>query len=210
MLYNHIQQNQLLTSEQMFAKMIIGDDLLHIKKIYYDAIPNNNHSTKARDDVFIPTTKPSNNYKIWYASLDLKTCFDCADKHGRIFLINDTSFKEPPLHIGCRCTLEETEAVEAGNATHNGTEGADYWLKYYGELGWEYGDKPSKFAPSRMLGGSVYDNGDRHLPDKVNRILYEADINYTPGRRNLHRIVWSNDGLIFVTYDHYHTFYEII
>lgn len=24
------------------------------------------------------------------------------------------------------------------------------------------------------------------------------------------RNVWSNDGLIFVTYDHYHTFYEII
>lgn len=223
MLYNHIRQNQLLTNEQMFAKMIIRGDLLHIINFYCDAIPNDNHSTKARDDVFIPTTKPSKNYKIWHALLDLKTCFDCADKHGRIFLINDTSFKEPPLHIGCRCTLEETEAVEAGSATHNGTDGADYWLKHYGELpeyyispeqlgelGWEYGDKPSKFAPGRMLGGRVYDNGDRNLPDKINRIWYEADINYTPGRRNLHRIVWSNDGLIFVTYDHYHTFYEII
>ena len=127
------------------------------------------------------------------------------------------------MHIRCRCTLEETESVEAGSATLNGTEGADYWLKYYGELpkyyispqqlgelGWEYGDKPSKFAPNRMLGGGVYDNGDRLLPAKSGRIWYEADINYTPGRRNRHRIVWSNDGLIFVTYDHYHTFYEII
>lgn len=41
------------------------------------------------------------------------------------------------------------------------------------------------------------------------RIWYEADINYTGGFRNGHRIVYSNDGLIFVTYDHYNTFYEI-
>ena len=53
-------------------------------------------------------------------------------------------------------------------------------------------------------------NSDGHLPQKPGRIWYEADINYTPGRRNLHRILWSNDGLIFVTYDHYETFYEII
>ena len=196
---------------------------MHIKNFYCDAIPNDNHSTKAKDDVFIPTTKPSKNYKIWHALLDLKTCFDCVDKHGRIFLINDTSFKEPPLHIRCRCTLEETEAVEAGGATRNGTEGADYWLKYYGELpeyyissaqlealGWKKNDKPSKFAPGKMLGRDIYENNNRKLPVKPGRVWYEADINYTPGRRNRHRIVWSNDGLIFVTYDHYNTFYEII
>ncbi len=37
-----------------------------------------------------------------------------------------------------------------------------------------------------------------------------ADINYYEGKRNKHRILWSNDGLMFVTYDHYETFYEII
>ena len=163
----------------MFVTMIIGGDLLHNKKIYCDATLNDNHSTKARDDVFIPTTKPSNNYKIWNALSDLETCFKCADNNGRIFMINDTSFKEPPLHIGCRCSLEETEAVEAGCATHNGTEGADYWLKYYGELpeyyisssqlealGWKKNDKPSKFAPGKMLGRDVYKNNDRKLPVK--------------------------------------------
>lgn len=41
------------------------------------------------------------------------------------------------------------------------------------------------------------------------RIWYEADINYYEGRRNKHRILFPNDGLIFVTYDHYLTFYEI-
>ncbi|MBQ1250923.1 MAG: hypothetical protein IIY00_04930 [Clostridia bacterium] len=41
---------------------------------------------------------------------------------------------------------------------------------------------------------------------------YEADINYDSkiGYRGTDRILFSNDGLIFVTYDHYHTFKEII
>ena len=37
-------------------------------------------------------------------------------------------------------------------------------------------------------------------------------INYglkNSGKRNRQRIVYSNDGLIFVSYDHYQTFYEI-
>ena len=38
---------------------------------------------------------------------------------------------------------------------------------------------------------------------------YEADINYTGGFRTHDRILYSNDGLIFVTYEHYQTFYEI-
>ena len=39
---------------------------------------------------------------------------------------------------------------------------------------------------------------------------YEADINYTGGYRNKQRLLFSNDGLIFVTFDHYETFAEII
>ena len=61
---------------------------------------------------------------------------------------------------------------------------------------------------SQFFGG-IYQNDDKYLPDKYGRIWYEADINYKSGKRNSQRIVWSNDGLIFVTYDHYQTFYEI-
>lgn len=137
--------------------------------------------------------------------------------------MNDNTVALPPLHINCRCTLNRMEAIEAGGATNNGIEGADFWIKnnkrlpdynisreQLEALGWRYGDRPSKFAPGRMFGGDIYDNSDRLLPSKIGRVWYEADINYTLGRRNLHRILWSNDGLIFVTYDHYHTFYEII
>lgn len=178
---------------------------------------------KARDDRFEPITVPSKKYKTWRAYLDMNTCFECADNHGRVFDIKDITVQLPPLHPRCRCKLKDMEAIEAGSATNNGLNGADIQLKHNGklpdyyvsstfleELGWEQGARPSQFAPGKMLGGNTYSNRDGRLPVKPGRVWYEADINYTVGRRNLHRIVWSNDGLIFVTYDHYHTFYEII
>ena len=47
------------------------------------------------------------------------------------------------------------------------------------------------------------------LPQAKGRTWYEADINYTSGHRGTERVLYSNDGLVFVTYDHYQTFYEI-
>lgn len=77
-------------------------------------------------------------------------------------------------------------------------------------LGWRQGKSPSNYIPGKMIMGGVYHNKNGHLPDEPGRVWYEADINYYDGRRNRHRVLWSNDGLIFVTYDHYLTFYEII
>lgn len=37
----------------------------------------------------------------------------------------------------------------------------------------------------------------------------QGTFNYYEGRRNGHRLLFSNDGLIFVTYNHYVTFYEL-
>ena len=60
-----------------------------------------------------------------------------------------------------------------------------------------------------MFGGVFYNDRGK-LPAKGDRIWYEADINYSKGKRNSERIVYSNDGLIFITYDHYRTFIEIV
>lgn len=60
-----------------------------------------------------------------------------------------------------------------------------------------------------MIYGGVYQNRNEHLPIALGRIWYEADINYKSGFRGSERILFSNDGLIFVTYDHYRTFIEI-
>lgn len=197
---------------------------MRIQKIHYNTLINdNNLSEKAKDDSFIPITIPSKHYVTWHAVLDIRTCLYCAENHGKIFIKNDINVRFPPVHFCCKCTLEDVEAIEAGNATSNGIEGADFWLKYNGrlleyyisrtqleELGWRDGDKPSKFAPGKMFGDDTYHNRNGRLPKKTGRVWHEADINYTPGKRNSLRIVWSTDGLVFVTYDHYHTFYEII
>lgn len=174
-------------------------------------------------DTFEPITVQSTNYKNWRAILDLKTCIECRTRHGQIYSINEVVDPSPPLHINCRCDIIPMKSISAGNATKNGDNGADYCIKNFSELpeyyvskdtayssGWRDGKSPSKYIPGKMIGGSVYFNSNGHLPDAPSRIWYEADINYYEGRRNRHRILWSNDGLIFVTYDHYETFYEII
>ena len=74
------------------------------------------------------------------------------------------------------------------------------------------GKRGTDTTPDSVINGDLdnNDNDDNHLPQKNGREWYEADINYRIGKRSGQRIVWSNDGLIFVTYDHYKTFYEII
>ncbi|MBQ8409138.1 MAG: hypothetical protein IJY39_09785 [Clostridia bacterium] len=64
--------------------------------------------------------------------------------------------------------------------------------------------------PGRMIGGDVFYNDKNKLPDAVGRVWYEADFNYVSGWRNDYRVLYSNDGLIFITYDHYKTFYELL
>ena len=169
-----------------------------------------------------PEFGESKNYKNWIAVLDPKTCFECRSRHGRIWLIEETPDKEPPLHPNCRCTIRKMVTVKAGTATINGTDGADWMLKYQKKLpdyyidksgavkqGWKPGKWPSNFIPNQMITAGVYKNRNEHLPKATGRIWYEADINYKSGKRNTQRILWSNDGLIFVTYDHYGTFFEI-
>ena len=78
------------------------------------------------------------------------------------------------------------------------------------QKGWRAGKWPSNFVPGKMITNGIYNNSIWHLTVAPGRIWYEADINYKKGKRNKQRIVWSNDGLIFVTYDHYETFYEIV
>ncbi len=60
--------------------------------------------------------------------------------------------------------------------------------------------------PGRAIGGDIFSNRQRKLPSSRERVWYEADLNYDCGRRNADRLVFSNDGLVYVTHDHYQTF----
>lgn len=61
-------------------------------------------------------------------------------------------------------------------------------------------------APGKSIGGSHYGNYEGLLPEDDYR---ECDIDYDGGRRNAKRIVYSDDGDIYYTEDHYTTFEEL-
>lgn len=74
------------------------------------------------------------------------------------------------------------------------------------KLGWEGGDV-KKFAPGKCIGGSSFGNREGLLPDKVGRTYTECDIDtLDTTSRGAKRIVFSNDGLIYYTDDHYSSF----
>ena len=64
-------------------------------------------------------------------------------------------------------------------------------------------------APGKSIGGDTYGNREGILPEKKSRKYYECDVNYTGGFRTSERIVYSNDGLIYYTEDHYNSFEQL-
>lgn len=78
------------------------------------------------------------------------------------------------------------------------------------KLGWDaQRGNLNEVAPGKSIGGDVFQNREKQLPSKKGRIWYEADINYKSGHRGKDRILFSNDGLIYKTEDHYKTFEQI-
>ena len=63
--------------------------------------------------------------------------------------------------------------------------------------------------PGKSIGGGGYNNDDEALPDAPGREWFECDIDYEGGFRNEKRLVYSNDGLIYYTGDHYQTFEQL-
>ena len=73
-------------------------------------------------------------------------------------------------------------------------------------LGWS-GGSLEPFAPGKSIGGGRFGNYEGLLPDAPGRTYTECDID-TRGKksRGAKRIVFSNDGLIYYTDDHYESF----
>ena len=57
-----------------------------------------------------------------------------------------------------------------------------------------------------VIGGDVFGNREGLLPDDGVRTWYECDVNYAGGYRGAERVLFSSDGLIYYTGDHYETF----
>lgn len=73
------------------------------------------------------------------------------------------------------------------------------------DMGWEADDDSGL-----VIGGDRFGNREGLLPNESGRQYYEADISdgYTH-HRGPKRLVYSNDGLIFYTEDHYESFEQL-
>ncbi|MDR1877866.1 MAG: ribonuclease [Flavobacteriaceae bacterium] len=60
--------------------------------------------------------------------------------------------------------------------------------------------------PGKIIGGDIFSNRENSVPYKKGRKWFEADLNYNCGNRGTDRVVFSDDGLIFVSHNHYNTF----
>lgn len=73
-------------------------------------------------------------------------------------------------------------------------------------LGWS-GGSLEPYAPGCCIGGSRFGNYEGLLPEKEGRSWTECDIDTLgASSRGAKRIVFSNDGLIYYTEDHYESF----
>ena len=74
------------------------------------------------------------------------------------------------------------------------------------KLGWKSGGL-ERYAPGKCIGGDTFGNREGLLPKAAGRTYKECDID-TLGKssRGAKRIVFSNDGLIYYTDDHYESF----
>lgn len=78
------------------------------------------------------------------------------------------------------------------------------------DLGWDANSGNLWDVTDEMsIGGDRFGNREGLLPEASGRKWYEADIDYGGGRRNAKRIVFSDDGLIYYTDDHYASFEKL-
>lgn len=125
---------------------------------------------------------------------------------------------EPPV------TQEDTAIDFRSEIDENGTytskEEVAAYLNLYGhlpsnyitkkeakKLGWVSSEgNLDEVAPGMSIGGDYFGNFEGNLPEAKGRDYYECDIDFDGSYRNAKRIVFSNDGLIYYTEDHYETF----
>lgn len=126
--------------------------------------------------------------------------------------------EETPVVEGIEKDIPDEPVIDE-NGSYDDKENVALYIHTYGklppnyiskaeaqDLGWE-GGSVEKYAPGKCIGGTKFGNYEELLPIADGRQYYECDID-TLGEssRGAKRIVYSNDGLIYYTDDHYESF----
>ena len=122
----------------------------------------------------------------------------------------DTESASEELKVEEDGSYTSKEEVALYIHTYNRLPGNYITKKEAEELGWQSSKGNLwEVAPGKSIGGSYFGNYEGLLPDKKGRKYYECDIDFDGAYRNAKRIIYSNDGLIFYTQDHYKTFEQL-
>lgn len=114
---------------------------------------------------------------------------------------------------------DPTEVAPDQSGTYTSKEDVALYIHCYGhlpynfmtkseakKLGWKSGSL-EEYAPGMCIGGDRFGNYEGLLPKAPGRTYTECDIDTLGAKsRGAKRIVFSNDGLIYYTDDHYESF----
>lgn len=137
-------------------------------------------------------------------------------------LITLSSCTDEPESPGNEETQEESEESRSytvkKNGSYNSKEDVAEYLSIYKKLpknyitkkeakklGW-HGGSLEPYAPGKSIGGDRFNNYEKKLPEKSGRKYYECDIDTKGRKRGPKRLIYSSDGLIYYTGDHYNSF----
>lgn len=130
---------------------------------------------------------------------------------------------EIPVETPTEKPAEETEESLDENGRYTSPEDVARYIHTYGKLPCNYISKDDARAlgwdskagnlwdvtDEMSIGGDRFGNYEGALPDAKDRSWKECDVNYEGGYRGSERLLYSNDGLIFYTNDHYETFTQL-
>lgn len=151
-------------------------------------------------------------------STDPTDFMDSTDSTG------STDFTDSTGSMGSSSSTDSTDSTGENrelpeDGTYTSKEDVALYIHLYGclpsnfitkkeaeALGWK-GGSLEPYAPGMCIGGSRFGNYEGLLPEKEGRKYTECDIDTLGAdKRGAKRIVFSNDGLIYYTEDHYESF----
>lgn len=135
-------------------------------------------------------------------------------------LLSGCALLEAPVQ---QPTVEATQAAISESSAYSSKDEVAEYLHEFGHLPSNYLTKKEaqdlgwvaskgnlwEVAPGKSIGGDRFGNREGLLPEAPGRKYYECDIDFDGSYRNAKRIIYSNDGLIFYTEDHYESFQQL-
>lgn len=143
--------------------------------------------------------------------------------NGRILATDAPELEQIPVHPNCKCFAEWVAAIFAGTATSQGANGVDLYVALHGglpayyitseeALNHDWVKSEGNLADvlhGRIIGGDILKTESINSPRHQDAAGLKLILTIPGDIETVFVCSTLNDDLIFVTYDHYATFYEI-